>query len=321
MKAIVVSEFGGPEQLVLGELGEPSPGPGQIRIAVALAATNPVDAGVRTNGGWAGVTTPFVPGYDVAGVVAAVGAGVREPAVGDRVMAMTPFPRGGGGYAESVVVAASAAATIAPGVGFRDAAATPLAGGTALEVLDRLSCAPGSRLLVLGASGGVGLFLLQLARLRGIRTIAVGRAGMHGRMLELGAEACVDYTTEDVAERAAAIAGGPVDAVADLVGGPALGPVLPVLRPGGSIAAIQTPELDLDLLLDNNWTLHGVLIRDDGPRLRRLAAHLADDGLRAVVSQVLPLARAAEAHRLLQDGPTRGKILLQVAAPERPDAR
>ncbi|QMU73104.1 NADP-dependent oxidoreductase [Streptacidiphilus sp. P02-A3a] len=311
MKAIVVSEFGGPEQLVLGEVSEPRPGPGQVRIAVAVAATNPVDAGLRTDGRWAGVTVPFVPGYDVAGVVDAVGADVREPAVGDRVMAMTPFPRGGGGYAESVVVEASAVAVIAPEVGFQDAAATPLAGGTALEVLDRLSCAPGSRLLVLGASGGVGLFLLQLARARGISTIAVGRSARHPQMSELGAAACVDYTREDIAERALALADGPVDAIADLVGGPTLNRALPALRPGGAIAAIQTPELDLDLLLDNNWTLHGVLVHDDGPRLRRLAALLADGSLRAVVSHLFPLADAARAHELLQRGGSGGKILLE----------
>ena len=312
MKAIVVGEFGGPEQLVLGETSEPVPGPGQVRIAVAMAATNPVDAGLRTNGSWAGVSAPFVPGYDVAGVIDAVGADVRELALGDRVMAMTPFPRGGGGYAEFVAVDASAVAPIAPGVSFQDAAATPLAGGTALEVLDRLSCAPGSRLLVLGASGGVGLFLLQLARSLGISTIAVGRQEWHARMSGLGAGACVDYTSEDIAERALAIAGGPVDAIADLVGGPTLNLALPALRPGGAIAAIQTPELDLDLLLDNNWTLHGVLIHDDGPRLRRLAALMATGGLRAVVSHVLPLADAARAHELLQRGGSGGKILLDL---------
>jgi NADPH:quinone reductase len=314
MKAIVVSEFGGPEQLRLAELPDPLPGPGQVRIAVRMAATNRVDAGTRVDGSWAGVTLPFVPGYDVAGVVDAVGDGVREVAVGDRVMAMTPFPQGAGGYAELVVVEASAVAPLPEGVGFREAAAVPLAGGTALEVLDRLSLAPGSRLLVLGASGGVGLYLLQLAVARGISVVAVGREGMHQRMLALGAVACVDYTREDIAERATVLAGGPLDAVADLVGGPVLNRALPALRPGGAIAAIETPELDLDQLLDNNWTLHGVLIRDDGPRLRRLAALLAD-GLRSEVSEVLPLAEAAKAHQLLEGGATRGKILLDLTRP------
>ena len=313
MRAVLVSEFGGPEQLRLGRAPDPVPGPGQVRVAVHAAGVNPVDAGNRADGGWAGLKVPCILGYDIAGVIDSAGPGVTGVARGDRVMAMTHFPDGAGGYAELAVIDAALAAPISAATSFADAAATPLAAGTACLVLARLALPAGSRLLVLGASGGVGLFLLQLAAAAGIRAIGVGRQVMHAQMTGCGAAACIDYTREDVASRARALAGGPVDAIADLVGGSLAQAAFSALRPGGQIAAIATPELDLDLLLDTNITFHGVLIQDDGDRTRALAALLGKGALRPVISHVLPLAAVAEAHRILEDGHAGGKIVLDIA--------
>ena len=219
MRAVLVSEFGGPDQLRLGQAADPVAGPGQARIVVHAAGVNPVDAGNRADGHWAGLRVPCVLGYDVAGVIDSVGEGVDGLAPGDRVMAMTHFPDGAGGYAELAVVDADLAAPISAAVSFADAAATPLAAGTALMVLSRLGLPAASRLLVLGASGGVGLFLLQQAAAAGVVAIGVGRQAMHAQMTALGAAGCIDYTRDDVAARAQVLAGGPVDAIADLVGG------------------------------------------------------------------------------------------------------
>ncbi len=312
MRAVLVSQFGGPEQLRLGQAADPVAGPGQVRIAVHAAGANPVDAGNRADGRWAGLVVPCILGYDVAGVIDSVGGEVSGLVPGDRVMAMTHFPDGAGGYAELVVVDAGLAAPVSPAISFAEAAATPLAAGTAQVVLARLGLAAGSRLLVLGGSGGVGLFLLQLAAAAGIVTIGVGRQAMHHQMSGLGAAACIDYTREDVAPRALTLAGGPVDAIADLTGGTLAAAALPALRPGGQIAAIATPDLDLDLLLDANITFHGVLIGDDGNRTRELAALLDRRALRPVISHVLPLAAAAKAHRILEGRHTGGKIVLDV---------
>jgi NADPH:quinone reductase len=133
-------------------------------------------------------------------------------------------------------------------------------------------------------------------------------------MSALGAAACIDYAREDVAPRAMALAGGPVDAIADLVGGTLAADALPALRPGGQIAAIATPELDLDPLLDANITFHGVLIGDDGDRTRALAALLNRRALRPVISHVLPLTAAAEAHRILEGRHASGKIVLDITS-------
>ena len=211
------------------------------------------------------------------------------------------------------MTSAALAALISPATSFADAAATPLAAGTACLVLARLGLPAGSRLLVLGASGGVGLFLLQLAAAAGITAIGVGRQVMHAQMSGCGAAACIDYTGEDVASRAVELAGGSLDAIADLVGGRLAQAACTALRPGGQIAAIATPELDLDPLLDANITFHGVLLQDDGDRTRALAALLDQHALRPVVSHVLPLAAAAEAHRILEGGHAGGKIVLDVA--------
>jgi len=230
----VVSEFGGPEQLRLEDVADPVPGEGQLRVAVHAAGVNPVDAGNRADGSWAGLRVPCVLGYDIAGVVDRTGPGVTGFRPGDRVMAMTHFRDGAGGYAELAVVDAGLAAPIGQATSMTEAAAVPLAGGTAWTVLARLALPAGSRLLVLGASGGVGLFLLQLAARQGIEVIAAGRQAMHRQMLALGAASCVDYTSEDVTRRTLELAGGPVDAVADLVGGRALADVIGTLRDGGS---------------------------------------------------------------------------------------
>ena len=312
MKAVVISDFGGPDQLRVTDAEDPVAGPGQVRVRVRAAGVNPVDAFNRADGSWARLTVPCVLGYDIAGEVESVGPGVHGLRAGDRVMAMTPFPSGAGGYAELAAVPADLLARIGSEVPFTGAAATPLAAGTAMAVLDRLSLPPGSRLLVLGGSGGVGLFLLQLAARQAITVLGVGRAAMHEQMLALGAAACVDYTTGDVAGQARAAAGGPVDAIADLVGGPHAAAALGALRPGGQIASIATPELDLDPLLDANITFHGVLIGDDGQRTRDLAELLNSGALRAVVSHVLPLAEAARAHEILEGGHPGGKIVLAV---------
>jgi NADPH2:quinone reductase len=314
MRAVVVSEFGGPEQLRLDQVADPVAGPGEVRIAVHAAGTNPVDAGTRADGSWAGLTVPCILGYDVAGTVDSVGPAVTGLVPGDRIMAMTHFPDGAGGYAELAVVKAALAAPIGPATSFTEAAATPLAAGTAQIVLSRLGLPAGSRLLVLGASGGVGLFLLQLAAAAGIVTVAVGRQATHARMTSLGATACIDYTRADVAARALALAGGPVDAIADLAGGALAAAAFPALRPGGQIAAIATPDLDLDPLLDANITFHGVLIGDDGDRVRALAALLGQRTLRPVISHVLPLAAAAQAHRILESRHAGGKVVLDVAS-------
>jgi NADPH:quinone reductase len=306
VKAIVVRQHGDPSVLRWEEIPDPEPGDGQVRIAVQAAGTNPVEVGNRADGSWAGITLPWIPGYDVAGVIDAVGPGVTGPQPGCRVAAMTQFPTQGGGYAEFALVDAAEAAPLADSVSFVAAAATPLAGGTAWEIIERLALPRGARLLVLGASGGVGSFLVQLAARSGIEVVAVGRREHHDRLRRLGAVACVDYTDGPGASADL----DPVDAIADLVGGPAASQRLTALRSFGQIASIASPELDLDALVDANITFHGVLIGNRADRTRTLVDMLATGDLTAHVPHVLPMSEAEGAHRLLEDGHAGGKVVL-----------
>ncbi|HET8624316.1 MAG TPA: NADP-dependent oxidoreductase [Gemmatimonadales bacterium] len=311
MKAVVAERFGGPDVLRLTEVPDPFTPLGCVRIAVHAAGLNPVDAGNRVDGTWAGLTAPCILGYDVAGVVDEVGEGADGALVGDRVMAMTAFPAGAGGYAEFAVVDAKLVAPVPPECSLVEAAGVPLAAGTAFEVLDRLELAAESSVLVLGASGGVGTFLVQLGAAAGLRIAAVGSEPSHSLLRELGATWTLDYRTRNVAEAAQEEVGGPVDAIVDLVGADVLQASLPAVRPHGSLAAIATPTLDLDPVLDSNLSFHGVLIENDPDRIRSLGRLLADGTFRSIVSAVFSPERASEAHQLLETGHSGGKIVLQ----------
>jgi NADPH2:quinone reductase len=280
-----------------------------VRIRVAAAGLNPVDTYNREDGSWAGLSAPVVLGYDVAGTVDELGADVDPTWAGRPAMAMTRFPDGAGGCAQYVVVDVELVAPLDPHVDLVGAASIPLAAGTATEVLGRLAPA-GHRMLVIGASGGVGLFLVQLAAAAGLEVVGVGSPQHHQRMRELGARGCVDYRAPGAMSAAAALAGGQLDSVADLVGGPLMAQAQPYVRDEGHLAAIATPELDVDRIIDANQTFHGVLIRDDGERLRRLA-RLYDQGrLRTHVAHVLPMTQAVEAHHLVDSGGAGGKVVL-----------
>ncbi|MGB2839487.1 MAG: NADP-dependent oxidoreductase [Actinomycetes bacterium] len=310
MQAAIVDEFGDPPRLVLREVPTPRPGPGQIRIKVAAAGINPVDTYNAKDPSWAGLDVGCILGYDIAGAVDAVGDGLSDTRLGQNAMAMTAFPLGQGGYAEYAVVDEALTAYLPGDSDLVAAASVPLAAGTALEVLRKLEAA-GSTMLVVGGSGGVGLFLLQLASAAGIRVIALGQERSHDVMRAHGAAECVDYRSADAIAQAADAAGGSFDSIADLVGGPLTGQAQPYLRDEGVIAAIAGPELDVDQMIDANQSFHGILIRDDGDRVRHLAGLFTAGRLKTHVTQVLPLADVAEAHRLVDSGEAAGKVVLK----------
>lgn len=314
MRAIVAESFGGPEVLVLQEVALPEPGPGQVRVAISAAGTNPVDAGNRQDGTWAGIQLPLIPGSDASGVIDAVGPGVTHLAPGDEVFYMTDFLHSASGtYAEYQVVDAALIAPRPPTLTHVEAAALPLAAGTAYEtIIRRLAVTRGEWVLLYGAAGGVGSLALQMAVAQGARVIAVASRQHHALLTELGASACLDYTSQDVPGEAQAIAGGKLDVLVDLVGKETLARSLVALRPYARAASIASIAGDLDLLLDLNLTLHGVLVRPERSRLAAIATLISAGTLRPVIDQVLPLAEAAYAHRRLETGHGHGKIVLAI---------
>jgi len=295
------------------ELAKPTAGPGQVVVGVAAAGVNPVDAGNRADPSWAGLTPPYVVGYEFAGWIDGVGAGVEEFAPGDAVWGLSPV-RGTrwGTYAEFALLEAGWVGRRPADLDVVHAAATPLAGSTALQLLDRLALRAGESVLVLGASGGVGSLFVQLARMLGIRVAGSSSVAGHRLLQEIGVEVVIDREREDVVEAAVRGLGGPLDAVADLAGHGLLARSLSRVREGGSVASIVELRGDFEEAIDRNLRLHGLLVRPDRDTLDRLGRAVADGALRPIVDDVVEPSSIARAHRRLETGHGRGKVVLRM---------
>jgi NADPH:quinone reductase len=314
MRAVVLAKYGPPEVLELRDVPRPEPGPGQILVKVFASGTNPVEAKIRAAGKWAQISLPAVIGYDGAGVVEALGPGVSDFAPGDPVF-FTPQVMGNpvGTHAEYTVVAAAIVARKPRNLSFVEAAALPLAGGTAYEaIVRRLAVGLGESVLIHGGAGGVGAFAVQLARAAGARVFATAGPANQKLLRELGADVAIDYTKEQAAEVVLRETGGKgVDAALDTVGGQ-ISPSLLAVRPFGRLAAVVGADGDLGALSFRNQTLHGIFLARERARLEAMAV-LAERGvMRPMVDQVLPLEGVVEAHRRLDSGHGRGKIVLKL---------
>jgi NADPH2:quinone reductase len=313
MRAAVIDRFGSAAEFTVRRVPRPLPDDHELLVAVVAAGVNPVDAGNRADGAWASLTPPAIIGSDASGVVVATGAAVSDFAVGDEVFYFSDFlGNRAGSYAEYQAIDATLVAAKPAGLTHLEAAVVPLAAGTAYElIMKRLGLRAGESVVIYGAAGGVGGFAVQLAHHVGARVIAVAR-GQHDHYLrELGAEATVDYSTVDVNDRIATLV-GEVDAVADLVGGGVLAASIATLRQGGRAATICEFGGDLDLAIDNNITIHGILVRPDGRRLAELAVLLCRGVLRPVLRREYPLEDVARAHEEIELGHGRGKIALRI---------
>lgn len=292
-----------PDDVTVREVAEPKLFPGSVLVEVKAAGVNPVDWKAMA-GYLDSIITPIfpvIPGWDVAGVVVAVGPDTPEYAVGDEVMAYARKDMlADGTFAERVAVPARSVARKPAGLSWEQAGGLPLAGATALRVLDSLGDLDGATLLVHGAAGGVGSLAVQIAVARGARVIGTASEPNHEYLRSLGAEP-VTYG-DGVADRILSVAGGPVDAVADFVGGQ-LDTTLAVLRDGGRHASIA----------DGSVEEHGgryIWVRPDGAELDRLA-ELVDRGqLTVEVAQTFPLEGVADAFRASASGHTRGKLVI-----------
>jgi NADPH:quinone reductase-like Zn-dependent oxidoreductase len=300
VRAVVVEHPGGPEALRLVDLPEPEPGPDEVLVEVEAAGVNPVDAGNRSDPSWAGVRAPYGVGYELAGHVVATGEPVWAllPVQGTRY----------GALAERVAVPAALLAPRPPELDAIVAAALPLAGCTALQVLQRMPLVAGSWVLVHGASGGVGHLLVQMAALRGLRIAAASRPDDRARLEEHGVGLWLDRAEPSAAAAAVRELGHDLAAVVDLVGGQLEGS-LPHVAVGGHAATIVDLAGDLDLAIDRNIDLHGVLVRPSREVLYQLAAEV-HAGVLPDITDTYPLERAADAHRRLEAGGVNGKLVI-----------
>jgi NADPH:quinone reductase len=309
VRVVGVDEFGGPEMLRVFDVPEKHPRLGEVRIAVKAAAVNPTDTFTR-NGARAEMLKafppPYVPGMDVAGVIDEVGDGVSDFEVGDRVMAIV-VPRGShGGYSESIVLPVQSVAPAPAGASFAEAASLPMNGLTARLALDLLALSPGQTIAVTGAAGAFGGYVVQLAKADGLRVIADASVADEDLVRALGADIVVRRGPE-VASNILEHASHGVDGLAD--GSVQCEQIVAAVRDGGGIATVRGWADSVG----RGITVHPVWVREyahEQTKLDGLRRLVEDGSVTLRIAQEFTAEQAGEAHRILQAGGTRGRLII-----------
>jgi synaptic vesicle membrane protein VAT-1 len=336
MRQVVIARHGAPEVLEVREAPDPTPGDGEVRIAVRAAGVNFADILARLGLYPDAPPPPVVVGYEVAGYVDATGPGASPRHEGDRVVALTRF----GGYSTSVVVPAALAFPVPPGLADAEAAAVPVNYLTALLALYRMAnVAAGETVLIHGAGGGVGIAATQLARLRRATIVGTASASKHDAIRSFGVDHAVDYRHADVAAEVRRLTSRRgADVILDPLGGRSFATSYGLLAPLGrlilygvsSIAPgerrswwhaartmMQMPAFRPLSLMNNNRAVIGLNLghlwgerRQIAPAMDLLLSEIAAARLKPVIAKTFPLERAAEAHRYMQARQNIGKVVL-----------
>lgn len=305
MRMITQHEFGGPEVLTVVTAPVPRPQPAEVLVRVEAIGLNPVETRLRSGEFPLLGPPPFVLGWDISGVVETSAADRFRP--GDEVFGMPLFPRAAKAYAEYVAAPAAHLERKPASLSHVEAAALPVVGLTAWQGL--ADVAEGDRVLVHGGGGGVGHVAIQLAKARGAYVITTAAGSKRDFVLSLGADEVIDHTATDFAEVVRE-----VDLVLDTVGGEVASRSLGVLRPGGHLVTAVAEE-DAELIAKAEAAgrrLSGIEIGPDPVALRGLADLVEQGRLRVSVAETFPFERIADAHRLMELGHLRGKVVLTV---------
>src|SRR5436309_10579975 len=309
MKAIVVHQYGGPEVLKYEDVPRPEPKEDQVLVRVIAAGVNPVDDASRSPkyAKFFGITLPFIPGYDIAGVVEKTGAKITKLKQGDSIYAYLSL-KDGGGYAEYAVATEVEAASKPKSIGFVEAAGVPVVALTAWQALiDTAKLSAGQTVLIHGGSGGVGSFAIQIAKARGAKVIATASTANQDFLKQLGADVAIDYTKtkfDDVAKD--------VDVVLDSIGRDTLARSYAVVKKGGVIVSLVARPKESEL------EKHGIRgaalnVEPNSEELGEIGRLIDDKKIKVIVSQTFPLSEAMKAQEQVATGHTRGKIVLKVA--------
>src|SRR5579864_6155974 len=310
MKAIVAREYGGPEVLKYEDVPVPTPKENEILVKVFAAGVNSFDGNLLA-GNWAkppnGTQLPWHPGYDIAGVVEKVGSKVGKFKPDDAVYAFITILKGGG-YAEYAVAKQSDAALKPATISFVEAAGAPSVALTAWQaIVDKANVRSGQTVLIHGASGGVGLFAIPIAKIRGAKVFATASTANQDFLKQLGADVAIDYKTqkfEDIAKD--------VDVVIDGVGGETAARSYPIVKKGGILVSLvgRVDQAQLD-----KYGIRGavVLVEPNGEQLAQIGKLIDQKKIKVVVSDTFPLADAGKAQAKADTGHARGKIVLKVA--------
>src|SRR5215831_10360142 len=322
MRAVLCKSYGPPDTLVVDDIASPTPGKGQVVLAVKAAGVNFPDVLIIENKYQLKPPLPFSPGSELSGIVKSIGDGVTTAKPGDRVLAITGY----GAFAEEVVVDAKRLLPIPDGMDFVTAASFGLTYCTSDHALrDRGELKPGETLLVLGAAGGVGIAAIEIGKALGARVIAC--ASNDDKLAvcrDHGADATINYATDDLRERIKALTDGKgPDVVYDPVGGPYTEPALRSIAWRGRLlvvgfAAGEIPKIPLNLTLLKGCSIVGVFWGEFARRepenfaqsVRQLGRWYAEGKLKPHVSATFPLERAADALQLMAERKVVGKIVI-----------
>ncbi|RZU72266.1 putative PIG3 family NAD(P)H quinone oxidoreductase [Micromonospora kangleipakensis] len=322
MRAITIPEPGGPEALVWAEVPDPEPGPGEVVVDVRASAVNRADLLQRQGHYPPPPGAPAYPGLECSGVIGAVGPEVTGWTVGQEVCALLA----GGGYAERVAVPAGQLLPVPAGVDLVDAAALPEVACTVWSNVVALArLAKGEALLVHGGGSGIGTFAIQLGVALGATVVVTARAAKHERLRELGAAHPIDYREQDFVEEVRRVTDGRgADVILDIIGAAYLPRNVAALATGGRLVVIgmqggRKGELDLGALLAKRASVAATALRSRPLAekaeivrgVREQVWPLVESGaVRPIVDRRLPMADAAEAHRLVETSDHLGKVLL-----------
>lgn len=309
---IVITEFGDAEVLATQTTSTPTPQAGEVLVKVAYSGVNPIDVKTRAGLGWAAAQNednlPWVPGYDISGKVVSCGEGASRFTEGDEVAGFIGFPVRGGGYSQYVCVPESELSHVPNTVTLEAAAVLPLAGQTAAQALSKANVTEGDRVLILAGAGGVGHLAVQIA----VATKAEVFTTCSGRNLDylatLGAHA-VNYQFAPVSERVE-----DVDVLIDLVGGDAALDALKCLTDNARV--ITVPTITAELICEKakllGFEASDMLVKPDREQLDTLLYMVGVGLLKTEVQHVYPMSEVVEAHKQVESGRTRGKILLDM---------
>lgn len=310
MKAARIHRFGGIEALIHEDAPRPEPGPGEALIRVYAAGVNPVDWKTCAGRGVAKslrLSLPYIPGWDVSGVVEEVGPGASGFAPGDAVFGLVRFPQPGSAYAEYVASPVEHLAFKPRSLDHLQAAALPCVALTAWQALvEAARLQAGQKVLIHAAAGGVGHIAVQLARSLGAFVIGTASRRNAGFVIENGADEFIDYETARFEDRV-----HQVDVVLDPIAGDTRGRSWGVLRKGGVLVAIQGTASTAEAAR-HGVRVEQVLVRPHAAQLASIAGLVDEGRIRPFVSAVFDLEHARAALECLQDGHTRGKIVLKV---------
>ena len=311
-KQIIIPQFGDPEVLTIQHAAIPEPQDGEVVVKVAFAGVNPIDVKTRAGLGWAAAKNkdnlPWVPGYDISGVIYQCGGGVKQLNIGDKVAGFIGFPLQGGGYSQYVTVSESALSIVPDSITLETAAALPLAGQTAVQALDKVSVQAGQRVLILAGAGGVGHLAVQLAVAAKAQVFTTCSEVNLDYLATLGAHA-VNYHFSPVSERVE-----DADVLIDLVGGDAALDALKCLKDGAKVVTV--PTLSAELICEKAQLLGFVataMLVDPNPQQLDTLLYMVSIGLLKIeIYQIYLMDQVVDAHKQMETGHTRGKILLDM---------